>query len=119
LIVEYFNNPKLAKTRYAGTEMYDKVIEEIQEALNAKVEQVVTSGRLYYSGFPLNMGEGNVKISLESFGPLKDFSCEESDDGMSLCGRAEFEDAKTAKAAIDKYDGTDMGMGTTLELKAL
>ena len=30
-----------------------------------------------------------------------------------------YEDVASAKAAIDKYDGVDMGLGTTLELQAL
>ena len=40
-------------------------------------------------------------------------------DGITAKGIAEFEDAATAKACIDKYDGVDMGLGTTLEFKAL
>ena len=30
-----------------------------------------------------------------------------------------YENVAEAKAAIDKYDGVDMGLGTTLELQAL
>ena len=119
LCIEYLNNPRRAKERYGGTAKYDDTVARIEEALAAKVEQVVKSGRLLFSGFPANMGEPGVKMTLEGFGPLKDFSCEQSDDGMTLTGRAEFEDAATAKAAIDKYDGVDMGLGTTLELQAL
>ena len=33
------------------------MVAEIEEALNAKVEQVVTSPKLIFSGFPANMGE--------------------------------------------------------------
>ena len=58
-------------------------------------------------------------MTLETFGTLSDFSCEPSDDGMTLTGRAEYEEVDAAKAAIDKYDGVDMGLGTTLELQAL
>ena len=114
LCVEYVNDKRQAKERYGGTAKYDETVKEIEEALNAKVEQVVKSGRLFFSGFPSNMGESAVKMTLEAFGPLKDFTCEESDDGMSLTGRAEFEETDAAKAAIDKYDGVDMGLGTTL-----
>jgi hypothetical protein len=119
LATEHLMNPRQAKERYGGTAKYDEVIREIEQAMNAKVEQVVRSGKLLFSGFPSNMGEAAVKMTLEGFGTLVDFSCEESDDGMSLTGRVEFEDAETAKAAIDKYDGVDMGLGTTLELQAL
>lgn len=119
LCIEYMNNPRNAKERYGGTPKYDETVAEIEAALSAKVEQVVRSGKLLFSGFPSNMGEAAVKMTLESFGVLKDFSCEESDDGMSLTGRVEYEEASMAKAAIEKYDGVDMGLGTTLELQAL
>ena len=119
LCIEYLNDPRRAKERYGGTAKYDETVKEIEEALAAKVEQVVKSGRLFFSGFPSNMGESGVKMTLETFGGLKDFTCEESEDGMSLTGRAEFETTEAAKAAIEKYDGVDMGLGTTLELQAL
>jgi len=119
LCIEYVNDAKQAKMRYGGTPKYDETVAKIEEALAAKVEQVVKSGRLFFSGFPSNMGEAGVKMTLEGFGTLKDFTCEESDDGMSLEGRVEYEETTAAKAAIDKYDGVDMGLGTTLELQAL
>jgi len=119
LVIEYINDKKQANERYGGTPKYEETVGKIEAALNAKVVQVVTTGRLYFSGFPSNMGEQGVKMTLESFGPLKDFSCEESEDGMSLTGRAEYDDVDAAKAAIYKYDGVDMGLGTTLELQAL
>jgi len=119
LCIEYLNTPRQAKERYGGTAKYDETVAEIEAALSAKVEQVVKSGKLLFSGFPSNMGETAVKMTLEGFGTLKDFTCEESDDGMSLTGRAEYEETDAAKAAIDKYDGVDMGLGTTLELQAL
>lgn len=34
-------------------------------------------------------------------------------------GRVEFETIDSAKAAIDKYDGVDMGLGNVLKLEAL
>ena len=72
-----------------------------------------------FSGFPSNMGEAGIRVTLEGFGSIVDFSCEESDDGLTLTGRVEFEEVGQAKAAIEKYDGMDMGLGTTLELQAL
>lgn len=119
LCIEHLNDPRRAKERYGGTAKYQETIEAIEEALNAKVEQVVKSGKLMFSGFPANMGEANIKITLEGFGTVTDFSCEESDDGMTLTGRVEYSTPDEAKAAIDKYDGMDMGLGTTLELTAL
>jgi len=99
-----------------------------------------------FSGFPSNMGEQGVKMTLQArarrlvpsrerllargtldprfgpvaqvFGEMKEFSCEESDDGMSLNGKCEYEDVAAAKSAVDKYDGQDMGLGTTLELES-
>ena len=65
------------------------------------------------------MGENGVKMTLAVFGDVVDFTAEESDDGMSMGGRVTYEDVASAKAAIDKYDGVDMGLGTTLELQAL
>jgi len=119
LAAEYLNNPRQAKERYGGTPYYESTLAEIDEALNAKVEQVVKSPRLLFSGFPANMGEAGVRMTLQTFGPLADLSIEESDDGLTLSGRAEFEEIDAAKAAIEKYDGVDMGLGTTLELQAL
>jgi len=119
LAAEYLNNPRQAKERYGGTPYYETTLAEIDEALNAKVEQVVKTPRLLFSGFPSNMGEAGVRMTLQAFGPLADLSVEESDDGLSLSGRAEFEELDAAKAAIEKYDGVDMGLGTTLELQAL
>ena len=74
---------------------------------------------LLTTGFPSNMGENGVKMTLAVFGEVVDFTAEESDDGMSMGGRVTYEDVAAAKAAIDKYDGVDMGLGTTLELQAL
>ena len=111
---EYLNDPRKAKQRYGGTAKYEETVATIEEALNAKIEQVVTSGKIFYSGFPANMGEAGVKMTLQAFGPLVEFSCEDNDDGLTCSGQAEFEDAATAKAAIDKYDGMDMGLGTKL-----
>jgi len=118
LFAEHLNNPKRAKDRYAGTPNYDATIAELDEAMNAKVIKTVDTPRVMFSGFPSNMGEQGVKMTLQVFGEITDFSVEESDDGMSLAGRCEFSDLAAAKAAVDKYDGVDMGLGTTLELES-
>lgn len=119
LATEHLKDARQAKERYGGTPNYDKIVAEIEEALSAKVEQVVTSPKILFSGFPANMGEAGIRMTLAAFGELVDLSVEESDDGLTCTGRAEFGDIESAKAAIDKYDGVDMGLGTTLELQAL
>jgi len=119
LATEHLTNPRRAKERYGGTAKYDETIAAIEEALNAKIEIEVTSGRVAFSGFPANMGEGGVKMTLEAFGTLKSFEWEPSDDGLSSTGQAEFEEVGQAKACIDKYDGMDMGLGTKLAFEAL
>jgi len=119
LAAEYINNPKRAKERYAGTPNYEETVAAIAEALTAKVVREVSSPLLIFSGFPSNMGEGGVKMTLESFGPMSDFSIEESDDGMTLSGRVEYEEVSAAKQAVDKWDGMDMGLGTTLSLESI
>lgn len=118
LCTEYLLDKKRAKDRYGGTANYETTVAEIEEALNAKVVQEVTSPRLTFSGFPANMGEAGVRMTLATFGELVDLTVEESDDGLTCSGRAEFETIESAKAAIDKYDGVDMGLGTKLELQA-
>jgi len=115
LCIEYVNDPRRAKERYGGTAKYDELVADIEAALNAKVEKTVTSGKLSYAGFPANMGEAGVRMTLAGFGELSDFSWEASDDGITCFGTAEYEDPDAAKAAIDKYDGMDMGLGTAIE----
>jgi len=119
LATEHLMNPRQAKERYGGTSNYQATLDEIEAAMNARVEQTVSTPKLYFAGFPSNMGEDAIKMTLGTFGTIVDFSCEASDDGMTMTGRAEFEEVSQAKAAIDKYDGVDMGLGTTLELQAL
>lgn len=119
LATEYLINPRRAKERYGGTAKYDETVAEIEVALNAKVEVEVTSGRIAYAGFPANMGEAGVKMTLEAFGALKDFTFVANDDGISCGGQAEYEGVDAAKACVEKYDGMDMGLGTKLAFEAL
>jgi len=120
LATEHLMNPRRAKERYQGTAKFDETIAAINEALNAKVEQVVTSGLVAYSGFPANMGEPGVRMTLEAFGAVSSFTFDANDDGLTCSGQVEFEDgAGAAKACIDKYDGMDMGLGTKLAFEAL
>ena len=119
LVSEHINNPKRAKDRYGNVPNYEATIKRVEEAMTARIVQEVTTPTVLYSGFPSNMGENGVKMTLAVFGEVVDFTAEESDDGMSMGGRVTYEDVASAKAAIDKYDGVDMGLGTTLELQAL
>ena len=119
LATEYLNNPRQAKERYGGTAKYEETIAAIDAALKAKVEQEVTTAKIAFAGFPANMGEAGVKMTLEAIGPLKDFAYEPNDDGMTAGGSAEFEEVATAKACVDKYDGMDMGLGVALTIEAL
>lgn len=119
LATEHLIDARRAKERYGGTAKYDETIAEIEAALNAKVEQKVSSGKVAYAGFPANMGEGGVRMTLATFGDIVDLTFAENDDGTTCAGQVEFETVDAAKAAIDKYDGVDMGLGTTLELRAL
>jgi len=119
LATEYLVNPRRAKERYGGTAKYDETVAAIEEALNAKIEVVLTSGKIAFSGFPANMGEAGMRMTLEGFGPLVSFEFEPNDDGMTAGGQAEYETTDAAKACIDKYDGVDMGLGTKLSFEAL
>ena len=117
LATEHLTNPRRAKERYGGTAKYDETIGKIEEALKAKKASVATSGKLAYSGFPANMGEAGVKMTLSAFGELVNFTFEENDDGMTCSGLVEFDGVDTAKAAIEKYDGMDMGLGNAITLE--
>jgi hypothetical protein len=119
LCIEYLVDKKKCEKIYGGNARYNDTVAKIEAALAAKVEQVVTSGNIAFAGFPSAMGEAGVRTTLEGFGALEELTCETSEDGMSLAGRAAFAEVAAAKAAIDKYDGVDMGLGTTLELQAL
>ena len=78
-----------------------------------------------FAGNPCALGCPALRLYAYCFGPSAAAhrtgltGVEESDDGMSMGGRVTYEDVASAKAAIDKYDGVDMGLGTTLELQAL
>merc|ERR1740117_1190197 len=87
-----------------------------QNALNAVAE--VTSPSISFSGFPMNMGEAGVKMTLEALGSVEDFECNESEDFPILSGNVTFEDVESAKKAIDQYNGMDMGMGQLLEINS-
>jgi len=119
LATEYLKDKRNAKERYGGTKNYEKIVAEIEEALKAKVVQEVTTPKIMFSGFPANMGEAGVRMTFSAFGEVVDLSVEESDDGLTCMGRVEFETIDSAKAAIDKYDGVDMGLGNVLKLEAL
>lgn len=112
---EYCNEGQDAKDRYYSA--YSQLIDDVEAALNAKPE--VTSPKVQFSGFPANMGEMGLKMTLEALGEIEDMVCSESDDGVTLVGEVTFGSVDIAKAAIDQYDGMDMGMGDKLQMVSI
>jgi len=112
VIGEYLNNPEEAKVRYGVS--YKTALRKVDEALTAPPP--VNSPTLTFSGFPSNMGEMGVKMTLEALGAVSEFECAESEDFPVLSGKITYEDIEDAKTAVEKYNGMDMGMGTTLEI---
>lgn len=109
---EYCNEPEPAKDRYY--QAYTQLIDDVEAALNAKPE--VTTPKVQFSGFPANMGEAGLKMTLEALGEIEDMACSEADDGITLVGEVTFGSVDIAKAAIEQYDGMDMGMGDALRM---
>merc|ERR1719183_3197387 len=66
LCAEHLIDPAKAKRLYGGTARYAETMKKIEEALAAKVEKKVVSGRIAFAGFPSNMGENGVKMTLEA-----------------------------------------------------
>lgn len=112
VVAEYVNNKDLAQQRYGKD--YKGEIRKAEEALNAPPP--VSSPTLKFSGFPANMGENACLMTLQSIGPVSDFSCTVDDDFPILRGTVTFEDIEAAKKAVAQYNGMDMGMGTALEM---
>lgn len=112
---EICNEGDDAKGRYMNS--YPQLIQEIEEALNAKPE--VTSPRVSFSGFPANMGAQGLEMTLAALGEVQDIVCNESDDGITLLGEVTFGSVDVAKAAIEQYDGMDMGMGDQLRMVSI
>lgn len=115
VISEYMNSPDVAKQRYATS--YAQLLAECEAALNAPPP--VNSPTIVFSGFPANMGEGALKMTLEALGPIVDIECVQDDDFPVLRGKVTFEDIESAKKAVAQYNGMDMGMGTLLEMSSL
>jgi len=112
---EYCNEPEDAKSRYYSA--YTQFMDDIEDALNARAE--VTTPKVQFSGFPANMGEAGLKMTLEAVGEIEDMACSESDDGVTLVGEVTFGSIDVAKAAIEQYDGMDMGVGDTLKMVSI
>jgi len=112
---EFCNEGEDAKSRYYGA--YGQLIDDIEAALVAKPE--VTTPKVRFSGFPANMGEMGLKMTLEAVGEIEDMACSESDDGITLVGEVTFGSVEAAKAAIEQYDGMDMGMGDALRMDSI
>lgn len=115
VVKEYMNEPEIAKQRYAKS--YAVLLEELNAALTAPPP--VNSPTLKFSGFPSNMGEAAVKMTLEALGAITEIECEEDTDFPVLKGSVTFEDIESAKKAVAQYNGMDMGMGTLLEMTSV
>ena len=115
VIKEMMNTPDIAKQRYATS--YAVLLEELDTALNAPPP--VNSPTLAFSGFPSNMGEAALKMTLEALGAVADLECEEDDSFPILKGKVTFEDIESAKSCVAQYNGMDMGMGTLLEMTSV
>eukprot|EP00529_Nitzschia_sp_RCC80_P027851 CAMPEP_0113452534 /NCGR_PEP_ID=MMETSP0014_2-20120614/6896_1 /TAXON_ID=2857 /ORGANISM="Nitzschia sp." /LENGTH=258 /DNA_ID=CAMNT_0000343909 /DNA_START=149 /DNA_END=926 /DNA_ORIENTATION=+ /assembly_acc=CAM_ASM_000159 len=112
VVAEYLNNPDVAKARYASS--YAQLIVDCETALNAPPP--VNSPVIKFAGFPSNMGEAGLKMTLEAVGPIVDLQCAEDDTFPVLRGQVTYEDIESAKRAVEQYNGMDMGMGTALEV---
>jgi hypothetical protein len=115
VVSEFMNTPDIAKMRYASS--YAQLLMECEAALNAPPP--VTSTTIAFSGFPANMGESALKMTLEALGPIVSIECTQDDDFPVLKGQVTFEDIETAKKAVAQYNGMDMGMGTLLEMASV
>ncbi|KAL3925608.1 MAG: hypothetical protein SGILL_000302 [Bacillariaceae sp.] len=115
VVKEYLNDPDVAKTRYSDS--YPQLLADCEAALTAPPP--VNSPTIVFSGFPANMGEGALKMTLEALGPISDIQCVQDDDFPVLKGQVTFEDIESAKKAVEQYNGMDMGMGTLLEMSSL
>jgi hypothetical protein len=93
---------------------YGSFLDDVETALNARAE--ITTPKVKFGGFPANMGEFGLKATLEAVGGIEDIYVAISDDGISLVGEVTFESVEVAKAAIEQYDGMDMGMGDKLRM---
>jgi len=115
VVKEYLNDPDVAKQRYSAS--YAELITECEGALNAPPP--VNSPTLVFNGFPANMGESALKMTLEAVGPVVEIECTEDTDFPVLKGKVTFEDLDSAKKAVKQYNGMDMGMGTLLEMTSV
>ncbi|KAG7362251.1 RNA recognition motif containing protein [Nitzschia inconspicua] len=115
VVAEYLNTPDIAKVRYASS--YAQLLQDCEAALLAPPP--VNSPTLVFSGFPANMGENALKMTLEALGPIVDIECTQDDDFPVLRGKVTFEDIESAKKAVAQYNGMDMGMGTLLEMSSV
>ncbi|VEU41175.1 unnamed protein product [Pseudo-nitzschia multistriata] len=115
VIKEMLNIPDIAQQRYSTS--YASLLEELDFALNAPPP--VNSPTLLFSGFPSNMGEAALKMTLEALGEIEGLECEEDESFPILRGTVTFADIESAKACVAQYNGMDMGMGTLLEITSV
>jgi hypothetical protein len=112
VVTEYLNDPSVGRLRYGKT--YKALLRKIDEAMIAPPP--VKSPTLKFSGFPSNMGEAALRMTLEALGPVVSFSCTTDDDFPILSGQVTYGDIETAKKAVAQYAGMNMGMGQLIEM---
>jgi hypothetical protein len=112
VITEYMNDPTVGRMRYGKT--YKGLLRKVDESLTAPPP--VKSATLKFSGFPSNMGEAALRMTLEALGPVESFSCVMDDDFPILRGQVTYGDIETAKKAVAQYAGMNMGMGQSIEM---
>lgn len=76
VVKEYINDPATATQRYQKT--YKGLLIDCDLAI--KAPPPVKSPTLEFSGFPANMGDVGLKMTLESLGAIVDFECQQDDD---------------------------------------
>lgn len=113
--MEYVNDAAQATIRYGKVEAYREVFAKAEEMMSAPA---FTSSKLSFGGFPM-MGEDALRGQMETCGAVKAFSVSEEDPVTGMKGSVEFEDEESAKTAVEKWDGADMGNEVSLSLKYL
>lgn len=111
--MEYVNDKSAATQRYGKEKTYQEVFKIADEMMAAPA---FTSAKLLFGGFPM-MGEDALRGQMESVGAVKSFVVTEEDPVDGMKGTVEFEEEDSAKTAVEKWDGADMGNEVTLTLK--
>jgi len=114
ILVEYCNEPEIARSRYAQSKDYVELMDRIQNIIDTPAK---LSNKLTFSGFPAFMDEETIRGTFEEFGTIVKLDCTFPEDEMKdVTGIVEFESPEPGQAAVKQWDGVDMGLGTRLSL---